>query len=216
MSSCVIPFWSLPIRQPLPRTANATSPSHLFDLHTASTKISSKETSSTRKNTQVPKMDITKMPKPQDLPNPSVPRTAMLLGRDFEKGTYHWEGPLGLPFETLPNTLYGVLKGWTEISTAADRPGPTLLPHMRGDEPTFYLLNPSTEEYRLVQYDDTLFQVVRKADGSQVVKIRRNLLLTVRENPAAPLEIMCVKRSPYALAAFRYGKVPFTRRLSID
>lgn len=81
------------------------------------------------KDTTVPNDDI------EALPLPSNPRTMMLLGRDFERQTYHWEGPFGLPFETAPGQLFGWLRGWTRKV----RHGHVLLsPEPRADEPMFY------------------------------------------------------------------------------
>jgi hypothetical protein len=153
-------------------------------------------------DTEVPKSNDAKMPKLEDLPKPKVPRTAMLLGLDFETNIYHWEGPLGLPLETIPGKLFGPLNGWTRV----DHSYATLSPELRVDEPIFYLMNPDAEDFRTVEGDDSVFMVVDKVGGRELFKIPRNLLFAVRPNPAAPLEVMAFKRSPYALVAFRRGR----------
>ncbi|KAH8909349.1 hypothetical protein BR93DRAFT_389950 [Coniochaeta sp. PMI_546] len=134
-------------------------------------------------------------------PSIKVPRTAMLLGLDFETNTYHWEGPLGLPLETLPGKLFGPLRGWSRL----DHRYTTLSPELRVDEPVFYLMNPDVEDFRTVDGDESVFAVVDKDDGRELFEIPRNLLLAVRPNPAGTLETLVFKRSPYALAAFRRG-----------
>lgn len=141
-------------------------------------------------------------PKINDLQYPAVPRTAMLLGLDFEKNTYHWEGPLGLPFETVPGKLFGALSGWTRVDHALG----TISPEIRVNEPIVYLLDPDREDFHAVDGDETVFVVISRNTGQDLFEIPRNLLFAVRPNPAGPIEVMAFKRSPYALAAFRRGR----------
>lgn len=133
----------------------------------------------------------------------------MLLGADFDRNTYHWEGPFGLPFETKCGELTGWLTGWTR---KVGHNGTILAPEPRNNEPMLYLMDPCIEAFRRVRGDDDVFVVLSKVSGRRITTIDRNFLFTIRENPAAPLEVMMTRKSPYSIAAFRGGVNSFWMR----
>lgn len=133
----------------------------------------------------------------------------MLLGRDPDRDTYHWEGPFGLPFESAPGRLYDCIRGWTR-KIRHDRV--LLAPEPRVDEPRCYLLDPDVESFRRVHGHDYVFVVVCKATGEPMFRVGRNFLFAIRENAEAPLDVMMTKESPYSVSAFRGGVNRFLTR----
>jgi len=123
------------------------------------------------------------------------PAPVILLGQDPEKGTYHWEGPEHLVWETLPGQMFGWLSAWADYTTKDCKEQAP-----KEGESAHYLLDPDTEEWRAAD-DGGWGSVVAVADGKEKFRVRHDRVFALKSNPAGSMGFMSRRVSPYALAA---------------
>ncbi|OIW33102.1 hypothetical protein CONLIGDRAFT_676910 [Coniochaeta ligniaria NRRL 30616] len=125
---------------------------------------------------------------------PYYPDGLMLLGRDPEFRTYHWEGPYpGTVWETMQGKLYGWLKAYTDDETQNGKSWRYL-----DKVVTHYLIDPNTEEFHDFG-DGEEAEVVSRADGRLVLRARKDTLFVFKPNPIGTLATLANVTSPYAV-----------------